>query len=388
MRNNAGSRLVRSAARADRPDRLSSQIRLAAAITVVAVLGASTASDGPARPVASSPRAQPAGSEILDYLIQDVCVDTRGRAVAGDPATCGSHRDLKLGERLPYLVTDFDRRHGISLGSMSSIPVRGSDGKLMVLVTKDLNGRYTPDFNFSYSRDRVAFDLIDLSHSSYASIVRTFDGGCFDQLLARNGRAARMADRAGGWILVPLSPAPSRWTRDGSLRLTTWRRQLDAARPQCASNHATGITRWARPFVYTFESGKRLRALRSDHFASAELRQPENSFERFYLTREYGTTRWESWWTVAYCRKTLGAGSPRCGQSRDNALQSRCSVLRLPSNPVAGIESWGGQPWVRMDCRDSTRYVALNKPQLPLGPEMGRGHGVVDIDYSTTVGAR
>jgi hypothetical protein len=361
-------------------------VRAAAAILLASLAGAAVTFAGLAD--TSSPQnSARAGAEMLDYLVQDVCVDINGRAIPGDPASCRVHRDLRPGERLPYIVTDFDRNAGVSLGSMSSVPVRGSDGNLMVIVTKDLRGRYTPDFQFSFAREKVAFDLIDVSHSPYASIVRTFDGGCFDQLLSRNGRVKALSDRAGGWVLVPLSPAPSQWRNNGSLRLTTWRQQLDPARAQCASNHAAGLTSWAAPASYTFESGKRLRALRSDHYASADLTRPENSFERFYLTREYGTARWEAWWTVAYCQKTLGARSPRCGQSADNALRSRCSVLKLPGNAIAGLEIRGGQPWVRMDCRDSTRYLALNRPQLMLSPEMARGRGVIDVDYSATVSA-
>ena len=325
-------------------------------------------------------------AEALDYLIQDVCIDSAGKAVSGDPASCPRHRNLRTGERLPFAVTDYDRQARISYGSMSSIPVRSTGGRQMILVTKSLKGRYSPDYAFDFSRARDAFDLIDVSHSRFASIVRTFDGGCFDQILSRDGQYRKMESRAGGWVLFPLSPPPSEWPLRSSARVTTYRTQLTKAGPQCASNHATGLTAWSRPTPLTFETGKVLSAIRSDHFAAENLGQPLNSFERFYFTREYGMSRWESWWTVAHCRRTLGAGSPRCGQSPANGLRSRCSVLRLPDNEVAGIEQHGGQDWVRMDCRDSTRYVALRRPQLPPSPDIARGAGLVDIDYKATTG--
>jgi len=335
----------------------------------------------PAKPVVRA-------SSLLDFLVQDVCVDAADRAVAGDPANCRHHRNLKLGEKLPYIVTDFDHAARISLGSMSSIPVRATDGTTMVLVTKSLQGRYTPGYSFNYSPARDAFDLIDIRHSKYASIVRTFDGSCFDQLFSRNGNARGMANRAGGWILFPLAPAPSRWPKQASVPIKTWRVQLSAAGPKCASNQGSGITFWTAPTPYTFETGKILTAVRSDHFAAVDLAQPENSFERFYFTREYGMTRWESWWTVAHCKKMLGAGSARCGQTRANSVRTRCSVLNMPSNPISGLEQWGGQSWVRMDCRDSTRYVALARPHLPLSREIARGEGFIDIDYPATVNPR
>jgi len=91
---------------------------------------------------------------------------------------------------------------------------------------------------------------------------------------------------------------------------------------------------------------------------------------------------------VAHCRKMLGAGSVRCGQTPANAVRSRCSLLTTPAGAVSGIERWGGQPWVRMDCRDSTRYVALKRPQLPLSPHIARGHELIDIDYAGTIKPR
>lgn len=341
----------------------------------------------PQRPAASAGRTMPIArpAALLDYLIQDVCVDANQRVISGDPATCPTHRNVAVGEKLPFVLTDFDRSAGISLSAVSSIPVRAADGATLVLVSKNLQGRYTRDFTFSFSPGRDAFDLIDVSSSHYASIVRTFDGGCFDQIFSRNGKAEGMADRAGGWILFPRPGAPSDLPTSGSVLLKTYRMQVSPGPPQCANNQATGITFWTKPTSYTFETGKTLSALRTDHFAAADLAQPVNSFERFYFTREYGMTRWESWWTVAHCRATLGAQSPRCDQAAANPLRARCAVLKLPSNVVSGLERWGGQDWVRMDCRDTTRYVALDRPHLPLTPEVARGGGLVDIDYAATI---
>lgn len=329
----------------------------------------------------------PDQSGVLDYLVQDVCVDPAGRPTGDDPAVCPQRRNIRLGERLPYIVTDFDHQTGISHVSLSSVPVRSTQGDIMVLVVKSLEGRFTPDYRFSFSAARDAFDLIETSQSQYASIIRTFDGSCFDQIFASNPRGKTRADRAGGWVLFPRSPAPDAWPQSQSMRLTTWRKQVKPNGPRCGDNHATGVTVWVRPTQYAFESRKLLTALRSDHFAIADLSQPENSFERFYFTREYGMTRWESWWTKAHCHKTLGSTSPRCDpRAPGNPLRGRCSILTLPDEPVAGLTRRGGQDWVRMDCRDVSHHVELRRPQLPLSPEIGRGGGLLDVDYAATTG--
>lgn len=351
----------------------------AAALLVTVAVGAPLSQDY------LSPQ-RPPDYELLDYLTQDVCVDSAQRPVQGDPASCKLRRNVGLGEPLPYIVTDFDRRAGISYASFSSIPVRGTDGHLKVLVVKSLEGQFTPDYTFSFSGARDAFDLIDLSHSPYVSIVRTFDGGCFDQVFSRNGRSNSIADRAGGWVLFPLQPPPTEWPPVSSEYVTTWRKQVSVRKAQCADNNASGVTFWTRPARHTFETGKVLTALRSDHFAAANLAQPDNAFERFYFTREYGMTRWESWATRAQCRRSQGANSARCKpEAPDNPLRGRCSVLTLPGQTTPGLEQWGGQDWVRMDCRDLTRFVPLRRPQLPLSPEIATGGGLLDIDYVATL---
>lgn len=344
------------------------------------------------RPAHKAPRATQAAprlaseSGMLDWLIQDVCTDTADRAVSGDPVACARHRDVRVGEPLPYLLTDWDHSKGRSLGATSSIPVKGRDGTLMVLVSKQLGGNFDQDSSFSFAPQRDAFDLIDVAHSAYASIVRTFDGGCFDQLLSHNGSTRSAKDRAGGWILFPLTGLPKQWPASQAARVTTWRIQLTKAAAKCSTNHAAGLTVWSRPATYTFETGKMLIAIKSDHFASEDLSQAENSFERTYFTRQYGMTRWEAWWTLAHCRSVLGTRSPRC-TAGSSPLNARCSVLRIAGDLAPGLEVHGAQSWIRMDCRDMSRVVQLRTAQLPLSPAMAASGGVVDIDYQATVAA-
>ena len=133
--------------------------------------------------IGCSANAAPDGQPI-DYLVQDVCIDAKGVAIGGDPASCARRRDLKVGEPQRYLLTDYDRASGTTFQASSSVPVRGTDGRTMVLLIKNLEGSFGPNYRFSFSPARDAFDLVDVSHSGYASIVRTFDGGCLDQILS------------------------------------------------------------------------------------------------------------------------------------------------------------------------------------------------------------
>jgi len=323
-------------------------------------------------------------SELSDFLIQDVCVDDADRAISEDPASCPFHRNIKVGEPTPYILTDFDRQHAIAYQSVNSVPVMGTDGELEVLVRKSLRPGFTATKRLDFSPKTDAFDLIDLNHSPYASIIRTFDGGCSDQIFSRSSSATSLNQRAGGWVLFPLSPPPAQWPHVKWMRVTTWRIQLSRAPAACATNHGTGITAWYAPALVTFEFGKRLTAIRTDHFAAADLSQPENSFERFYFTREYGLSRWESWWTVAYCRKKLGPNSVQCTTSVNNPLDARCRALAASGRP-SGIQTYGGQPWVRMDCRDLTNWVALATPQSALSRQDANQNGMKDIDYRRTL---
>ena len=115
------------------------------------------------------------------------------------------------------------------------------------------------------------------------------------------------------------------------------------------------------------------------------MTQPENSFERYYFTREYGLTRWEAWQTLAYCQKTLGSADARCRPADPaNPWHTRCTTLKEATSGRAGIANFGGQAWVQIFCRDQTHHIALKRPQLFLSADVGRGSGVVDIDFRGT----
>lgn len=320
-------------------------------------------------------------SELYDYLVQDVCVDSSNNVISGDPLSCSVHRNINIGEPSPYIVTDFDKsNNNMTYSATNSIPVQGADGNTKVLISKSLAQNFNPGFAFSFQEYRDGYDLIDISNSSYASYVRTSDGGCYDQIWSRTGSAANMASRAGGWILFPYANAPSAWPSSSSVNVKTYHVQLTPNRPGCTNGSSTGVTYWNNPNPFRFETNKVMTAIRSVHFASTQLGQSNNAMEKYYYTKEYGYTRWEAWIPQSRCFSERGSSAAACHpESSSYPLNGRCSVLNTNSSPYPGLDTFGNQNWVMVDCRDQTNYISLSNPQIMLDDQMAQINGIVDI---------
>lgn len=355
---------------------------------------------------ASAASAQSAAhSELYDYLVQDVCVDASDRIIAGDPATCSRHRNLRLGEKSPFVLTDWDTKALKPYVAWSSFPVRGMDGRTRVLTYKDaLPDGFTNNYSFSSGNRSDGFDLMDINYGSYASFIRTFDGGCLDQLIsAREGAAYTLrspASRAGGWVTFPLSSAPSSWPLVSAITNRTALRPISGG-AGCSGGSSVGRTYWNRPRSLRFErngasQGKSMMAIESAHFAGTDFSSQNNAMERFYFTREYGLTRWENWVPRSRCLAQAASATglkPNCYPENTPVpagtldLRARCKDLDVSATAHPDIDRWGGQDWVRTDCRDLTRYVQTTRANFMLDSTVARQNGVVDIDYLGTVNA-
>lgn len=364
--------------------------RIRALGAVVAFMGVGLASACQASP--SYGQIDP---ELYDYLVQDVCLDVAGEVTGEDPANCSFRRNLGVNENLPYLLTDWDQTAQIAYQTVSSTPVLGLDGHVRIMVSKSFPEEISSDFLFSFEPSRGdGYDLLDINSRDFTSFIRTFDGGCQDQLWApalnlRDPRSPR--ERAGGWLLFPLAPAPSAWSDVESKVHTIAKIQLSRSvtSPGCHSGESVAKTFWHPPEDYVFESGKILRAIKSEHFASPDLSSAENSLELYYFTKEYGFSRWEAWVPRERCYGTAdktpeGLLRPHCDPDRRPAqvyrgdfnknpeldLRSRCDRMIVTGTGQPDIALWGGQEWVRIDCRDNTRWIRLNKPQLMISESM------------------
>ncbi len=108
---------------------------------------------------------------------------------------------------------------------------------------------------------------------------------------------------------------------------------------------------WTAPAPFTFESGKTLQTIMTEHHAHFDLALTNNAIETMFFTREYGLSRWEAWIPLARCMHEHGPANPACfPHSPANILRGRC-------NPSGGKAIRDGKPWVRVDCRDDTFYV-------------------------------
>jgi hypothetical protein len=311
-----------------------------------------------------------ANAIAANYAIQDVCVDSQDRVIAGDPATCALKRDVRIGEKIPYILTDYDFVWGVNYQAVSSFPVVGADNTVKVMVSKNNKTRHDFNFVFDYQEARDGYDLIDLSGSILA-FIRTSDGGCFDQKISMNRTV-----RNQGWQIFPQNMS------SGSNVHNTTIERLTPYRPaNCAAiSSGTAYDVWNAPVPVAFESGKVLTAQVNYHFAAQNLSAVENALERYYFTKEYGFTKWEAWIPKARCFRDKGAGNPECEPKTNpnHFMRGRC-------NPATSEDIWGGQVWVRLDCRDTTFYQAIATPAIQLSPLMGTMNGLIDVNFSATM---
>jgi hypothetical protein len=354
----------------------------------------------------TGPVAGQVSSELYDYLVQDVCLDGTGKATQGDPATCQNRRNIGVYERSPYLLTDWDNVANTSYQAISSFPIIGEDGLTRVMVSKNFAGNFGPEFTFSFMPTRGdGYDLVDINFKYAASFIRTFDGGCFDQLWAPALNLSGIQSpyvRAGGWVLFPLVASPSSWPQTSAVSNNTAKIQLSSVpgNPDCVSGSSVARTYWNAPANYQFESGKVLRAIKSAHFAATNLSSTNNALELYYFTKEYGYTRWEAWVPRSRCYQIASntpAGNlrphcepdlrvPNTSGNPELDLRSRCSLMNVSATGHPDIDRWGEQDWVRIDCRDSTRHVPLATPQLMLSTSMAQTNGVDDVDFLSREG--
>lgn len=301
----------------------------------------------------------------LDYVIQDVCTDAYGNIVHGDPAYCSTKRNVRIGERVPYIVTDMERTTGVRYQGLFSYPTLGTDGLIKIMVSKNMQGPFNSSFSYRFNDNHDGYDMLDVDGGAVSGI-RTSDPGCFDQIISNTSQ------RRHGWIFFGVNLDSS--SSNHSIR-------IDRISPSLPSNcervsqDTSGSVRdiWNSPTPVGYESGKVLNSIVTYHFAHYNLAQQNNALEKYFFTREYGFTRWEAWIPRNRC---YAEGKWYCNDP-SAYIGGRCAG--------SGTTEFGGQIWVRIDCRDSTGYIDLVNPVLPLTDVMGRSNGVVDIDYSGTV---
>jgi hypothetical protein len=305
-----------------------------------------------------------ASTETLrDFMIQNVCLDGAGRAVGpispvdGD-RRCVGQRDLRPGENLPYHKHD----HPVSTVAAiaphgyqrhDSFPVETAQFGVVIEHSFDFGDGAGRRFGF-FDAGRGDGGDITLLTAQAASFAATEDGGGGFQLFVGPDCREEVgaAAIAGSWIIALLDPG-------GPLRGETVARLRDlkeGRQSKCPTRLNAAFTRWhVQPMTYRSAEGQgtpfTTSTLISEHYGG-EHPESADHVERFYFTRELGSTRWERWQNLSHNRDftadQLGKAAADLNQSR------RCSAAETPS---------GGVALVMIDCREWTRIEPSDSPE-------------------------
>ncbi len=294
---------------------------------------------GPAAAMAQA--ADPAWQPVWDFLVQSVCADGQGRAMAGaSPVGCARPRKLRLGEPLPYHKRDWpnvsDRaRYPSGYQQSDAQPIMTALGPA-VLHTYDFGdgGRVFGQLDAGDGGQVVFFT------PNSAAIGVTEDGGAGLQLFI--GPACTPVD---SWVVVdrsflaqPLGETVARLIR-----------RLD----RCPDRLNQAYTRW-RVLPFEFRTSERGQAGRlvaptlvSEHFDGGAV-DGARAMERMYFTTALGYTRWEAWRNLVVRDR---------GEDRREAAALIASGRCGPTLP-------GLSPgWVMVDCREWTQIVPAAAPE-------------------------
>jgi hypothetical protein len=319
-----------------------------------AVFGAAALADEP--PLVGS------SETVRDFMIQNICIDGSGAVLEGvspidGDRRCVTQRELKPGERLPYHKHD----HPAATGERG--PLRGYQRHDSFPVETAQFGvvvEHSFDFGEGGRRQFGVFDAgqgdggdITLLTSPAVSVAATEDGGAGFQLFVgqecrdRVGAAALTAS----WIIA--LPNPNRPLEGETVaRLNDLK---EGRQSSCPSRLNAAFTRWYTASVRyrTAEaqgSPVTLTTLISEHYGG-EHPESADHVERFYFTRELGSTRWERWQNRSQSREFSADQVTKTASAL--ALSLRCSPADTPA---------GGAPFVMVDCREWTMIVPPDKP--------------------------
>ena len=301
----------------------------------------------------------PAGSlrTVRDFMIQNICLDASGAVLGGvspaegDPR-CAAQRDLRPGERLPYHKHDHPGAR-----DAAAVPrgYRRHDSFPVVTAQLGTVVEHSFDFGAGDGRQFGVFDAgrgdggdITLLSQAAASFAATEDGGAGFQLFV--GPDCRDQVGAAGvaqsWIIALLDP-------NQPLQGETLARLSDlkeGRQSQCPTRLNAAFTRWrVRPVTYRAGQGQgdpvMLATLVSEHYGG-EHPESADHVERFYFTRELGSTRWERWQNLSHSRDYSPDRLAKAAS--DFALSGRCSRADPPGADAG---------FVMIDCREWTLIV-------------------------------
>lgn len=267
-------------------------------------------------------------SNILDFLIQDVCMDPNGRTTSEDPAFCASRRNVAFGEPLPYFKTDVGPEYPAQIKAgwqrSDSVPFQDKNGIWHVIKTFDFGGAWMPGKHWGVFEDfQDGYDVTELKgpFTSYSLTKDSINDVYF---------AGRQCAHNDGWILFPWNIAKG---VSGNVAHDIF---LFSVREICSDkqkNSASAAWHWfVEKMIYS--SNKVLETITTHHWSHPNSTE-STSFEMNYYTKEYGATRWEAW--------------EKCPNGLPCVAPSAANICNGSTTQVIN-----GSHWKRNMCRDWT----------------------------------
>jgi hypothetical protein len=322
-------------------------------------------------------------AEMLDYLVQSVCLDAAGNPSDLLPIEPNCvHRRLQTSRDLAHY-----RKHDWPDRSDPRLPVDGYQASDSVI--EDRGHRMLVVQTFDFGDTRRVFGKFDTGQGDggqvivladgWASIVMTEDGGDGVQWFVADGcRSNPNSDqRYLGWLMFRNDATSDRW-RDIVTYLNKERAPGD-----CPWFFSTAFTRYRSgsvefPFRIVDAAGgvtaenHRLDVIISEHYGGRSIALARH-LERFYLAKGLGMVRWERW------------ENPERSDQR-GIDQAATAFARSGRCPSLEMHERADRDWKLVDCRmwtnlvrahgswsvDDYRWKALDQFDAPAGGETRR----------------
>ncbi|HVT26452.1 MAG TPA: hypothetical protein VHE81_00395 [Lacipirellulaceae bacterium] len=298
-------------------------------------------------PIVAHAAEAPAGWELAyDFAVQDVCVDHNDRPLVGiSPADgtgkCPSHRNLRIGEKLPYHKQDWPSKEQAAAHPHGYQRQDDYPWSTRLFGTVVIQERINLGKDADEESEGGGLEIF--SDRTFASGLTEAHAGIKYFYGPRCGSSDWRDKIADSWVFVGRD---FQLDRSGSLvsRIT---RNLE----QCPDRLSHSYTAWfTRPASFVVGSGGNQHqatfvTLISNHFGGRSI-DKAGDLERFYFTRELGLVRWERWESLGR-RGEQGVDRPKMAQ--DLASSGRCA-------PIEGAPAKDGN-WVMTRCRHWTNIV-------------------------------
>jgi hypothetical protein len=295
----------------------------------------------------------------MDWFLQDVCVDAKGAAIAGlSPASsaCTSHRNLGIGEALPYHKQDL----GTPLWEDSfpaTVPGYGPVG--VVIENEPPLGQYHPG-NGAQITVATANAVSWVATVDHHGVVGYLGPNCGEP----GAPAGSPQSRTDSWEIVGLDGqghVPPSGQRVSHLA------RITGTPSGCAGKLDSVNTTWETvPFAWTIRSGGATSTVTLQTLVSTHASVQQEHAERDFFSRELGRMMWES---------LVNTDNPGNHQARQIDTGKYCpDAANYPTPPYPTGH------WVIAGCREATAIVpTLSSSGFDAPPTSGADDYLQDL---------